>query len=592
MKLSSMNRAVNLITQIINTRKPTEPPVSFSPQKPVFHPAPVLHPLPRRTPESQGVSSDVVRVYLETLANDPTVLPHQVMILRNGHVIAQTAFGAQEPNTWKYTFSACKSIVSLAIGLLMDEGKITEETRIVSIFDKKLSALARLRLNDVTVRHLLTMTSGILYNEAEAMADEEWLKGSLNSLTAGDPGKKFRYNSMNTYLLSALVKEVSGQGLMDYLRPRLWEPLGIRNVFWETCPEGIERGGWGLYLCPEDFAKLAQLVMQNGKWNGKQLISSGYIRRATRPLVSVPENYGAFDYGFQFWSGRKHDCFLFNGMLGQNALGFRNNGIIVIINAGNCDMFQTNAFFKLTLDTFSGDFPDKIDGNMSDFLRLRRSMDAFTPEPSSPLPSIFRKRASLPAECSLLDGLILTPDDTRAASIGLMPLTMQVIGNNYSAGFAGIRFFVKDHTLHVAYHEADQIHTFPVGFGQAAVSYVKFHGESQRIAVTGSFTHDEEDHRVFRLRIDFLELPSTRFLRLYFLPDGYRLLHFESPDEQMITKNTYLLTDELDDKPLIGPALSKLTSDVDYLDYAIENLFRPRIAMKKNTHIPPVHYGE
>jgi CubicO group peptidase (beta-lactamase class C family) len=590
MKISSVNRTVNLLTQIINIDKPTEAPVEFRAQKPPFCPMPVRQPLPRATPESQGVSSDVLRAFLQRLADDPTINPHQVMILRNGHVIAQTAFGAQEVNTWKYTFSACKSVVSMAIGLLMDEGKLTEQTRVADVFDKKLPALSAARFNDMTVLHLLTMSSGIQFSEIEAMTSDDWLKGCLNSLISGEPGKKFHYNSLNTYVLAAIVREITGQELLDYLRPRLLEPMGIVNVFWEKCPAGIERGGWGMYLCPEDFAKLAQLVMQDGMWNGRQLISAAYLRRATDRRIAVPEEFGDFDYGFQFWSGRKHRCFLMNGMLGQNAVGFRDSGIVAVINAGNYDMFQTNEFFRLAQETFGGTFPEKLDGNLSAFLRLRRTIDAFTP--GRPGPRLFRK-SELPPECAELDGLTLIPDrDGSAASTGLLPLAMQVISGNYTAGLAGIRFRIADRTLYLEYHEADEVHTLPIGFQSPAFASLIFHGEPQRAAVSGAFARDEDDRLVLKLRIDLLELPSTRFLQLYFYRDHYELLHFEAPDEGLILTNAPRVTNSLDDVPFIGTALTKITTDWDYFDYMVKRLFRPRIRMKKSDCIPPVKYGD
>ncbi len=588
MKISAMNRTVSLLTQIIDIDKPTESPLKFRAQKPPFRPMPIQQPLPRATPESKGISSDVVRTFLQQLADDPTIHPHQVMILRDGHVIAQTAFGAQEVNTWKYTFSACKSVVSMAIGLLMDEGQLTEQTRVADIFDKKLPALSATRFNDMTVEHLLTMSSGIQFSEIEAMTSGDWLKGCLNSLLNGEPGKKFHYNSLNTYVLAAIVREITGQDLLEYLRPRLLEPMGIVNVFWEKCPDGIERGGWGMYLCPEDFAKLAQLVMQDGQWNGKSLISAEYLRRATDRRIAVPEEFGDFDYGYQFWSGRKHRCFLMNGMLGQNAVGFRDSGIIAVINAGNYDMFQTNAFFRLTQETFGGTFPARIGGDLSAFLRLRRTIDGFTPAS----PGIFRKN-DLPPEAEAFDGLTLIPDrDDAAASTGLLPLTMQVISGNYTDGLAGVRFHIENRTLYMDYCEADETHTFPIGFRAPAFASLKFHGEPQRAAVSGAFARDEDDHLVLKLRIDLLELPSSRFLRLYRYRDRWELLHFESPDEGLILTNIPRVANSLDDLPLVGPALTKITTDWDYFNYLVKRLFRPRITLKQSDTVPPVKYGD
>ena len=113
----------------------------------------------------------------------------------------------------------------------------------------------------------LIMTSLVQFNERGAVSCNDWVRGFLDSPVNGTAGSKFEYNSMNTYMLSAIVTEITGESLMDYLRPRLFEPLGITRIFWESCPKGITKGGWGLFLCPEDAAKIGQLCLQKGMWN-------------------------------------------------------------------------------------------------------------------------------------------------------------------------------------------------------------------------------------------------------------------------------------------------------------------------------------
>lgn len=576
MNFSSVNRTLALIGSLADPHHATAPALPVQPQKPAFRPMPILQPFPRATPESQGVPSALVRRYLNALAGDPQIAIHQVMVLRHGRVIAQAAFGAQEPGTWKYTFSACKSVTSMAIGMLIGENKLTLDSKVLPLLTHSVPPLARIKLGELTVRHLLTMTSGIVFNEAEAMAESDWVRGCLNSALYREPGKLFRYNSLNTYLLSVLVQELSGEPLSEYLRPRLFEPLGIRNYFWEKCPSGIDRGGWGLYLCPEDFAKLAQLVLQNGCWNGAQLIPADYLAQAAHTQVEAPASYGAFNYGFQIWCGRDTDSFLFNGMLGQNALGFRNNEIVVVANAGNADMFQSNAFFARTLEAFSGDFGGPLPDRPIEYAKLQADIRSFSRYYHAPMRRLFRAFA-LPPLCRSLSGRTLVTQDPCAASTGLFPVVLQGIQNNYTSGLQFVRFQVIDGEFFVEYTESDETHRFAVGFQVPAISELRFHGEPYRVAACGAVARDENGRFVLKLRLDFLEMPSSRLLRFYFAPGAVTLRQSELPGDALVLRNWSCFTNGLENVPVIGAALGKL--DSDYVTARVQKLFSPVIAM-------------
>ncbi len=129
------------------------------------------------------------------------------------------------------------------------------------------------------------------------------MHGFLEAGLSGTPGKDFEYNNMNTYMLSAIVTELTGETLMEYLRPRLWEPLGIARIFWETCPMGITKGGWGLFLRPEDAAKLGMLYLQKGSWNGRQLVPAEWVKASCQPSAQAPEVMSTHGYGYQLWMG-------------------------------------------------------------------------------------------------------------------------------------------------------------------------------------------------------------------------------------------------------------------------------------------------
>ena len=345
MNLSAVNRSVVLLTRMFDPGRPTLPFLSMSKGKPVFSPQPLS--LPHSAPEQQGVPSDHLAGFLRELREHPHLRMHSVLVLRHGRIICEADFGAQEHTYPRYTFSACKSIVSLAIGILCDQGKLRTDEKIVDLFSDRINAVSRLRLSALTVDHLLTMCSGIIFNELESQTDEDWIKCYLNSGLNTEPGQQIQYNSLNTYLLSAVVVRKSGMSLSDFLRKYLFDALDIRDFYWETCPRGVELGGWGLYMRPGDLAKLGQLLLQSGQWNGKQLISEEYCTRALSRQVRTPPSTGRYDYGYQIWVGESPRAFLFNGMFGQNVLAFPDTDMLIVSCGANDELFQQGPFYDI-----------------------------------------------------------------------------------------------------------------------------------------------------------------------------------------------------------------------------------------------------
>lgn len=583
MELGTVNRTVSLMARMFNLRKSTVSILPVDPQKSAGTPTMIRQPFQRVSPESQGVSSAHIARFIEALQRDRTLNMHNLLMLRNGKVIAEATFGAQEPHIPKMTFSACKSITALAIGMLIDEGKLTLDTRVAELFPHKTTPVTRLRYKDLTVEHLLTMTSGATFNEAECMTQTDWVRGFFNSLSVSKPGKVFAYNSLNTYLLSAIVVQVSGVSLTEYLRPRLWEPLGIAVPCWETCPEGIEKGGWGLYLAPEDMAKIGQLVLQKGLWNGVSLISETWLAVATSFKQEPPAEYGDYHYGYHIWVGRDTPSFLFNGMLGQNVLGFPQNGILLVTNAGNDEMFQQSNYFSLATAYFGGTFPTDMEENIADTEQLAATISAVrTAIPTYPKLSWWRRLFTsservLPAACYDWDGRSVTADSPNAPSVGLLPMILQTVQNNYTGGLLSLHFHIVKERFFVTYRETDEDHRFEVGFDRPQITELYFHGEPYRVAVRGRFAKNEDDETVLILTMDFVETPCTRTLKVVW-GEEIRLLQSERPGKPFLQLLLKDVRQKLDDRPLIGAAAEKL--DEDYVSYKMDGLFSPTVVLK------------
>ncbi len=585
MNLTSLNHTIALIGRLFDLKRSTVPFVKTEPQKPQCSITPIEQPFERAIPESQNIPSNRIKDFLQALVSDDSLNMHNIMILRNGKVLCETSFGANDMKIWKSTFSACKSITSLAIGMLADEGKLDLDEKIVNIFALQTTPILRKKLANLTVRNLLTMTSGIVFNEAISMTESDWVKCFLNSTILGEIGKNFNYNSLNTYMLSAIVRQITGEGLTEYLENRLFKPLGITNYFWEKCQKGIEKGGWGLYIRMEDMAKIGQLVLQKGKWNGQQLISEEYIVEATKPHMDTPAGYGDFNYGYQIWVGRKLNTFLFNGMFGQNVLCFRDNGIIVVTNAGNDEMFQQSNYFKLVQQYFSESFNKdlKPDPNaceeLSDFLKTLNTPAVLRPRKLSGLMRLTGKVLPLPSECFKLNGKVYITKDENAGSTGLLPNVLQSIQNNYTQGVHSISFEIKDERFYLEYKEKDESYRFEVGFDKNTVSDISFHGEQYRISIGARFTNDEDDRLVLKIELLFLETFSTRTLKLFFQGDNMTLRQLERPGKEFVIQYLTDIKYELEDKPVFGTAINRFGTD--YLNYKIERLFSPEIIFEQ-----------
>lgn len=295
--------------------------------------------LPRSTPEAQGIASTAVADFVAALQSTAHDI-HSLMLVRHGSVVAEgwwRPYGADHPHS---LFSISKSFTSTAVGLAAAEGLLAIDDSVVSLLPDDAPALVSDHLAAMTVRHLLTMSTGHAADTLEAIDrgdDDNWARAILAEPVENSPGTAFVYNSGATYLLSAIVQRLTGERLLDYLTPRLFEPLGIAGATWETCPRGIDVGGWGLALTTEDVATFGQLYLQRGEWNGAQLVPADWVDAATSAQVSsgdptVPDDWTQ-GYGFQFWRSL-HGAYRADGAFGQLCFVLPEQDAVLMLTSG------------------------------------------------------------------------------------------------------------------------------------------------------------------------------------------------------------------------------------------------------------------
>lgn len=313
-------------------------------------------PLPRATPESQGVPSAAVREFIETADREIRTM-HSFMLVRHGRVIAEAWWKPESPEKPHVLWSLSKSFTSTAAGLAIAEGRLSLDDEVLKFFPEDAPAEPSRNLKSMRVRDLLSMATG---HEKEpwlfgATGPEPWTKIFLTQPVPHKPGTHFLYNSAATYMVSAIIQKVTGQTVADYLRPRLFDPLGIGEAKWDNSPQGINAGGWGLYLRTEDIAKFGQLYLRKGNWNGKQLLPESWVELATSRQVSNGSNPNSDweqGYGYQFWRCR-HGAYRGDGKDGQFCVVMPEQDAVIAITADTGNMqAQLNLIWDKLLPAF------------------------------------------------------------------------------------------------------------------------------------------------------------------------------------------------------------------------------------------------
>ena len=374
MDLRTVRRVAELLSRL-SGRKQEVAVLPMRVQKAPF-PAGPEDALPRAAPESVGIRSGYLQSFLEQAAADRGENLHSLTVLRHGKVIAACSFAPFDRTVWHVTHSLCKTVTGLCAGILIGDGLLSPDERVADIFPEKASPVARIRWRGLLVRHLLNMTSGASINELASVTQTDWVRGFLDSVPQFEPGESFQYNSMNSYMLSAIICKKTGGTLTEFLQARLFGPMGIRDFHWETCPLGIEKGGWGLYLKQEDMAKLGLLVLQRGRWDGRALVPEGYIREMSRKQSEPPAEMSDDGYGWQCWLWARPGSILFNGLFGQNILVIPDLDMVIASNAGGDRMFGKSGYLSLC-ETYFGagvKLPDTCPPDPRAYRRLCRAV--------------------------------------------------------------------------------------------------------------------------------------------------------------------------------------------------------------------------
>ena len=307
--------------------------------------------LPRaETPDSVAKAMDS---FFQAAAADSMDI-HSVMIVKDGSVVFSRWQSEGVDSVPHVLHSVSKTFTATAVGLAIADGKMSLTDKVVDFFPDKLPAEVSDNLKAMTVRDLLTMTCGHDVEPSGRNGQQDWVTAFLAHPVEHEPGTFYLYNSMGTYMLSAIVQKVTGEKVVDFLTPRLFEPLHIDKPQWDESPQGINCGGWGLYLKTEDLAKMGQLLLQKGEWNGKQLIPAEWVEEMSKKQVesinpgtrieqaaergmTVETSDWMQGYGYQMWRCRP-GCFRADGARGQYIIVVPDKNAVIAITSNVEDL--------------------------------------------------------------------------------------------------------------------------------------------------------------------------------------------------------------------------------------------------------------
>lgn len=321
--------------------------------------------IPHSTPEKLGITANSITSFLNAIKEN-NIEMHTFMILRHGQIAAEGAWAPYQLDDPHILFSLSKSVSSTAIGLAVQEGLLTVDDLLIDIFPEYVTEDIAANMADLRIRHVLSMSTG---HDVETGAiqrlqpDGDWIKAFFDTPIVHPPGTHFLYNSGGSFMLSAIIQKITGLTLVEYVRPRLFDPLGINYALWETCPRGMSEGASGLHMNTNSIARLGLLYLQKGIWNGKRILTEVWVEEASSYHVSNnlnndPPGDWKSGYGYQIWRCQYEGAYRGDGAFGQFCIIIPDKDAVIAITSGTSMMGKTSELiWEHLLPAFASDEP-------------------------------------------------------------------------------------------------------------------------------------------------------------------------------------------------------------------------------------------
>ena len=538
----------------------------------------------RRTfPEKVGVRSGRLLAMLKALEREKRANVHNLIVIKDKEVICECSHPGYSVNMWHLSHSMSKTLTGMAIGMLVDDGLLTVDTKLCDLYPSQF--FSDKRFKNVTVKHLLTMATGVRFSEPGSVSELKWTDAFFESALSFNPGSDFSYNSMNSYILARIVCDLTGRSLTDFLTDRLLKPLEIENFFWEMGPEGIEKGGWGVYMSAESWGKVGLMMLEGGSFEGKRILSEEWVKESIKEHMQTPETIGHYNYGYQLWVSRTDDSFLFNGMLGQNVWICPRNNLVLVLNSGNNELFQKSPAMAIIERYLGQDLSDDLSDSCfaGDLVDLRRAEESFFVNRHwiRPLEAPhgigyrlgLREKEAYPEVWNELVGRY----QFRKNNYGILPLFIRGMQNNLKNSIDGVSFDKDGEELYFVFSEGGSSYRMAIGFYDFKETVLEYHGEKYLVNVMGEAMEDEDREMLFKLEILLPEMPNTRKLKFSIPEYGQLLMRMSEMPNNKIADLFF------DDMPVTNPRLAFVFGLVEkklgknYVRRKLEEVFSPSL---------------
>ena len=487
--------------------------------------------------EKYGISSGRIYNMLCELEGERRANVHSIMVLCGGEIISECSVGGYDTRMWHVSHSMAKTVVGIIIGSLVDDGLISLDMRLVDIFPEikyrdKLFPL-------INIEHLLTMTSGVEFAEVGSITEIGWIDAYFNSLVRFVPGSRFAYNSMNSYILVRIVERICSQSFEVLAERRFFAPMGIRSFLWEKSPEGYEKGGWGLYMSPQSWAKVGLMMLSRGVYCGRRIVSEKWVDTSVTTKAITPESNGGFNYGYHIWTARDSKDFLFNGMLGQNVWVCPDNDLVVVMTGGNSEIFQESAALEIVRKYLGGKIKDTHIRNARGLLRYKER-HFFE---SRSWVHQKRKNNRLLYRIGVFSSFFANNAWENLCGcyafgenrVGIMPLTLRIMQNNLLSRLEMICFSLRGEDLIMEYLESGEKYKLRIGLYDYVDNLLICRGEKYIVrAMAEAVGHNMGDFE-YRIELVFAETSSVRRLKIKKTTRGRVEIAFsETPSHHLV----------------------------------------------------------
>lgn len=456
-------------------------------------------------PEEVGVSSKEIQAFIDHCIELNKEL-HSIMVLRHGKVACEVYREPYGPEHKHMMYSVSKSVTATAIGFAIDEGYISLDTKFLDIFPEARREPKDENLEKLCVEDLLTMRSGLSVTPFMDKTQDSWFDAVINSNWVSEPGTEFLYISENMYLLCHIIHKVCGCSVIDFLQPRLFDPLGIKNVFWETDNCGVEAGGWGIMLSTQDLAKFTLTYQQNGKFDGKQIIPEWFVKEAVKKHTETVPSKTDLDtvegYGYCFWRcGGYKDAYRSDGMFTQLGICFEDLDACLIITAGEINE-------QLMRDVIWDHFPKAFIDDCENADTIGISIPPYKKLEKNPRSSLEKKINNKTIRLS-------KPTILNAAGFPTSVLTFPTVymQADKAGNIDNVSFFFTEAEMQMTWNEGDEVNSISVGMdGEYRWDEITLGGINYHTAAVATWTNENE----LKIQIRAIETTCERYLTFIF----------------------------------------------------------------------------